>query len=395
MSKACNAKSVMLPHSKAKVEFYQRYLELYLIILSAAEFTTEINIYDLFCGRGEYDDGGLGSAIRAYETIMKVRREHPTEKPKPIVLHLNDKNKAFVNNVQQYISSHYGSEPAPCRMDFSHRDAFELLNDINENKLKKQRGTGIVNFFFIDPYGYKKVSRDTLFDIMKSGNSVILLFLPVSFMHRFTQNSFSRKPNRGSLALRTMIESLFPEDHPIRSEKPMDIDTYIECLTIAFHKQCECFTTSYSIERGKGNKFALFFFSRNAKGFEVMLSVKWKLVDSYGFGYHLAEHEIDIFRDQFSEWKKEELIGKFRNAFIRWLARGPRSNSQIYIATITSGYLPKHANAVLKELQQNGQLRVTEYWTNVEKKEKNVFRVNYHERKSPSLLIQALCVPQK
>ena len=32
----------------------------------------------------------------------------------------------------------------------------------------------------------------------------------------------------------------------------------------------------------------------------------------------------------------------------------------------------KTANAVLKELQQNGQLRVTEYWTNEEKKEKNV-----------------------
>ena len=149
MTRACNAKSVMLPHSLAKVEFYQRYLELYLIILSAAEFSTEINIYDLFCGRGEYDDGNLGSAIRAYETIMKVRREHPTKKPKPIILHLNDKNKAFVNNVQQYISSHYGSEPAPCKIVYSNQDAFELLEEIKEKKLKKQRGTGIVNFFFI------------------------------------------------------------------------------------------------------------------------------------------------------------------------------------------------------------------------------------------------------
>ena len=139
MTRACNAKSVMLPHSLAKVEFYQRYLELYLIILSAAEFSTEINIYDLFCGRGEYDDGNLGSAIRAYETIMKVRREHPTKKPKPIILHLNDKNKAFVNNVQQYISSHYGSEPAPCKIVYSNQDAFELLEEIKEKKLKKQR----------------------------------------------------------------------------------------------------------------------------------------------------------------------------------------------------------------------------------------------------------------
>ena len=60
-----SAKDVMKPHSEAKVLFYQKYLDIKLMILVCAHFTREIHIYDLFCGRGIYADGKKGSPIRA------------------------------------------------------------------------------------------------------------------------------------------------------------------------------------------------------------------------------------------------------------------------------------------------------------------------------------------
>lgn len=393
MTKACNAKSVMLPHSRAKVEFYQKYLELYLIILSAAGFAKEINIYDVFCGRGIYDDGGVGSAIRAYKTILKVRKEHPSNTR--IILHLNDKNASFIKNIKEYIDTHYGNVPAPCQVVYTHRDAIDLLKEINANSLMSLPRQGVVSFFFIDPYGYKGITRDVLYNIMSRGSSEILLFLPVSFMHRFTHYAFNKKANQGAHALRKMIDSFFPPNHPIRSDEPMNIDDYIDNLTEAFGNQCLCYTASYSIERGKGNKFALFFFSHNAKGFENILNIKRKLVDAYGFGYHLAEGEQDLFRDHFKEVQIEKQNNECRTWLTNWLAGYAKTNSAIYMDSLRRGYLPQQVNEVLRELQDNGQLFIFDLKENKELKKKNKFNIKYSERRSPSLLIQALCEPQK
>lgn len=393
MTKACNAKSVMLPHSRAKVEFYQKYLELYLIILSAAGFAREINIYDVFCGRGIYDDGGVGSAIRAYKTILKVRKEHPSDTR--IILHLNDKNASFIKNIKEYIDTHFGNVPAPCQVVYTHRDAIDLLKEINANSLMSLPRQGVVNFFFIDPYGYKGITRDVLYNIMSRGSSEILLFLPVSFMHRFTHYAFNKKANQGAHALRKMIDSFFPPNHPIRSDEPMNIDDYIDNLTEAFGNQCLCYMASYSIERGKGNKFALFFFSHNAKGFENILNIKRKLVDAYGFGYHLAEGEQDLFRDHFKEVQIEKQNNECRTWLTNWLAGYARTNSAIYMDSLRRGYLPQQVNEVLRELQDNGQLFIFDLKENKELKKKNKFNIKYSERNTPSLLIQALCEPQK
>ena len=393
MTKACNAKSVMLPHSRAKVEFYQKYLELYLIILSAAGFAREINIYDVFCGRGIYDDGGVGSAIRAYKTILKVRKEHPSDTR--IILHLNDKNASFIKNIKEYIDTHFGNVPAPCQVVYTHRDAIDLLKEINANSLMSLPRQGVVNFFFIDPYGYKGITRDVLYNIMSRGSSEILLFLPVSFMHRFTHYAFNKKANQGAHALRKMIDSFFPPNHPIRSDEPMNIDDYIDNLTEAFGNQCLCYTASYSIERGKGNKFALFFFSHNAKGFENILNIKRNLVDAYGFGYHLAEGEQDLLRDHFKEVQIEKQNNECRTWLTNWLAGYARTNSAIYMDSLRRGYLPQQVNEVLRELQDNGQLFIFDLKENKELKKKNKFNIKYSERRSPSLLIQALCEPQK
>ena len=80
MAKKQTSKDIMLVHSKAKVDYYQKYLSRYLSIMSVAKNIEEVNIFDVFCGRGVYADGGLGSPIRTVQTVKDVHENHPSQK---------------------------------------------------------------------------------------------------------------------------------------------------------------------------------------------------------------------------------------------------------------------------------------------------------------------------
>jgi three-Cys-motif partner protein len=66
-----NVKNTLQIHSQAKIEFYEKYLNRYLRILCLSKFIKRINIYDVFCGMGIYEDGGKGSPIVAFEARKK------------------------------------------------------------------------------------------------------------------------------------------------------------------------------------------------------------------------------------------------------------------------------------------------------------------------------------
>lgn len=64
-----NVKTNLLNHSEAKVKLLSEYLKRYLNIISNDGYTEKINIYDLFCGQGLYEDGGEGSPLVALRKV--------------------------------------------------------------------------------------------------------------------------------------------------------------------------------------------------------------------------------------------------------------------------------------------------------------------------------------
>src|SRR5437868_5815025 len=96
-----DAKRTMLLHSEAKVEFLKKYLQRYLRILYLAPNISEINVFDVFCGTGLYDNEKKGSPIVAFEAIKAIRDEYGFQKP--INLIVNDSESEKVGNVQSFI----------------------------------------------------------------------------------------------------------------------------------------------------------------------------------------------------------------------------------------------------------------------------------------------------
>lgn len=388
MAKKTSAKDVMKPHSEAKVNFYQKYLETHLLILSCVSFVKEIHIYDLFCGRGIYKDGKLGSAIRAYQTIREIRKQRPSDKR--IVLHLNDKNKRHIVQVKQYIEDNYKDEKTPCNVIYTTQDASLMLKELANRHWFGSTTKGVLNVFFIDPYGYKPIRKEFLENLLQTGDTEILLFLPISFMHRFTNYAFREDANKGALPLRHFVASFFPEGHPMREDKDMDVQEYIDYLTEAFSFGGKLYTTSYPIERNQSNHFALFFFSTNLFGYEKVLNMKWKMMDSCGFGFHLPASQMGLFDQMFKEERLSEMKELFRVKLIEFLTIKARTNKEIYKFTVTNDFLPTHAKDVLRELQDNEQLEIVDMTTGEIIERKNKFLVDYNGYKNPTYRFQII-----
>lgn len=355
-----NSQNTMLAHSRAKVEFYEKYLERYLPILSLSKYISVINVYDIFCGRGVYENGGEGSPVRALKTIVKVRQQTPSNTK--IILRLNDYDENNIESVKQYIAQEVPNYEKYCDVEFTHIDAECLLGSMARRLLMTKSDER--NLLFIDPYGYKTIHKDTIDGLMRNGKTEIILFLPVSFMHRF--KGYALETDAETIApLRRFTEDFFPESHPMRNvDEELNVHKYIDYLKEAFSYGGNYYTSSYQIEREKGKYFALFFMTSNLLGFEKILEVKWSLDEENGNGFMLAKHSLQttFFDDFFADQKKNE-HSKRLNSYLMDFLKEPRTNCDIYEFVLKKGYLGKHATEVLKQLQDEGRLEVIDIIT--------------------------------
>jgi three-Cys-motif partner protein len=90
-----DAKQIVLPHSQAKLDLYKNYLKHYLRVLCHTSFCTKINLYDIFCGIGLYEDGNEGSPLVTNNCIKDIIEELKIagKSIKPIQITINDKKK--------------------------------------------------------------------------------------------------------------------------------------------------------------------------------------------------------------------------------------------------------------------------------------------------------------
>lgn len=382
-----SAKDVMLPHSAAKVAFYRSYLEKLLSIMSVAKYFTRVNIFDVFCGRGVYADGGHGSPIQAMEAIKKVRENYPSNTE--FRLYLNDVVKKYVLGVKEYINEHFQADGL-CKVKYLNAPAIRLFKELEAFLLTMPKTSK--NLLFIDPYGYKDIHKNTLKRMMANDRTEILLFLPISFMHRFTHYAFDGNANKGALPLREFISEFFPEGHPVRSDEPMDVKQYIRELTKAFSFGGKYYTTSYFIERDSKNYFAVFFMTTNILGLEKAVDTMWELDEIEGKGFHQADsvsRQTTMFDEFFKEEDHKARLEYLRLLIVAFLGKRARSNAEIYEFILQQGYRVPHVNEVLRSLQ-NEELIEVKMCDNGKMARKGAFYVNYSnakDRRMPKAVI--------
>lgn len=374
-----NVKTTLQIHSQAKVDFYAEYLQRYLMILNLSPYIKKINIYDVFCGMGIFDDGRKGSPIIAYDIVKEASR---TTKLKHITLTINDINKDNITIIKNYISR--DTERA-CEVKYFNEDIEIMFSKVIEET--NYCNSDCRNLIFIDPYGYKNIKKETIYKLLQNLKTEIILFLPISHMHRFTQKAVKDDIGRQYRPLRNFVFSFFNENHPIRSDK-VTVNEYISYIKIALRFNNEFYTTSYHIQRDATNKFALFFISHHLFGFEKILEVKWKLDEIYGNGFRKPQTP-GFFDEQFKKDDKIANKSKIKSVILEIL-EAPKTNIDLYLLLLKEyEYSVLLITGALTELQNDDLIEVFDI-INAKPARKKSFYIgwtNYKNHQPPKVRI--------
>lgn len=336
-----DVKKNLLNHSEAKVRLLNEYLKRYLNIICNDRYTQKIEVFDLFCGEGLYENGGEGSPLvimRAIKDIHFVNIAKSNLIPK-IDCYFNDIDANKVKKVQNAIktkSLHYDRFG---KLTFSSIDYKDYLIDLGNriSKFKNEKA-----FIFIDPYEYKHIKVSHIQKLMAGNKSEVLLWLPTQFMYRFEKNGTP-------LALKDFIEEIVP----FKDWKSSDsVWNFVGEMKNGFQNALgnNYFVDHFTIQKDNNTVFCLFFFTSHIRGFEKMLEAKWQIDTEQGKGWDYSGNQPTLFYSQKTNPLEEKLAA--------YLSKKQRTNGEIFEFTLRQGFLPKHTNEVFYNWQQNKKLDV-------------------------------------
>lgn len=325
-------------HSKEKLSIYKQYLKNYLGVLIQSKWYSQIYIHDVCAGSGKDKIGTDGSALIAAKIINDYLK-HQLNNATWLKLFVNELNKQRFDSLKKELSQFNFIE-------YSNKDANKFVDAQTNIKANHKRQ----NLFFIDPFGYTQYSFENLFKTSSQvKNSEFLVFVPISGVTRFA-NSASKeaKPSKDFLLSIGINES-------IKSNNDL-INKIVNALKKQFATK---FVYSYKLKNAEAHNsvFALFFISKHIKGAEKYLEAMGKVKES--------KPQLQLFRTNNSP------------EFQKFICR-QRSNNEIYDWSISNGFLPKETNAMLREFQKNGDIKILP-----ENTRKGSFYNSYQHSKNP------------
>lgn len=345
--------------TKTKLALFENYLLEWLpVFLSPNKIIwTTINVFDFFAGEGYDCAGTKGSPIIILENIKKyadfIRRknlkvnvylnEYDKNKYETLVQNLNDYGAVDYINVQHY------------NKDFQviFKELYNLITPYSS-----------ANLIFLDQNGIKQINNDVFLRLISASITDIIFFISSSFFTRFAEHeSFTKHL---SIKSSDLASNNYYNIH-------RTIFSYYKSL-IPFASQY--YLASFSIKKSS-NIYGLVFGSHHTLGIEKFLNQCWKLDKIRGeanFDIDNDNHTVnqfDLFSNKVLGPKKIEAFEKELRSLI--IKKVLKSNYQVYEYALTNGFLPKHANVVLRNLKTD----------NIIKNDYNSITGNIHRIKEP------------
>ncbi len=340
-------------------------MDRYLNILNQSRYTSDILLYDMFCGKGVYENGGQGSPIIFLKKRKEIYYQNKGSKTSSAKFHchFNDIDETKVEKLNSVIGNknlHYSEIGSLEITSMDYRQMLEeIINELEELNREKA-------FIFIDPYGYKDIRAEDIKRLLMFENAEVLLFLPTQFMFRFEKKSTPE-------SLKEFISELVPEQEWPESLTGLE---FIENLLDKFREYLgeDYFADSFIIARDVNQYFCLLFFTSHIRGFEKMLEAKWKIDEEEGRGWKYRM-ENDLFSKQDKTPKTDKLKAK-----LAYFIQNERTNSELYQFGLHQGYRPTHVTSILRDFESQGKLE--KKFKDGTTARKNAFYINYRNHKN-------------
>jgi three-Cys-motif partner protein len=339
-----------------------------------------INIFDLFAGPGTDAKGNPGSPRIIQEELRSFCETQADLKATglSIKLYFNDKINKHIEQLKDCLAENACPQKC-CQPIFSSKPFQEVFDEY----LPIMQSSRSANLVIMDQFGVSEVTPNIVQTLAGCSTTDILFFISSSYIHRFADVPAIQKYFKMSAA--ELAASEYKSIH-------RHICSYFQS---SFQSGIHYHLAPFSIRKGS-NIYGVIFGSSSLFGLQKFLKVCWKLdgktgeanydIDNdpvrYGQLSFLPEMNVIKKQDEFEQDLKEMLYEKSKAGRNPILA----NNLDVYRFTLEKGFLPKHANDILKKLQASGSLEVIDANTG-EAVRRGWFYVNWDNYKDSILKV--------
>jgi three-Cys-motif partner protein len=352
-------KSVFDEGTLTKLEILREYLKSWFpVFIKDHKFVWEkVQIYDFFAGEGSDIAGNKGSPIIILEEL-RVYCQTIKERQIKVDLVLNEFKQEKYDKLNTIVTGFLsgcktlGSCPlgnnSECPFNFivKNEDFHVLFRELYpEMKLS----SFIPRFMFLDQNGIKFINQETFSELISLNRTDFLFFISSSFAKRFAE-------------VPEFLEYLKVSKQEFESSKPFDCHRVI----LQYYKNLipsdkDYYLAPFSIRKIRsGNIYGLIFGSNSPYGLEKFLKTAWKFDKNTGEANFNIDND-SIISGEISLFPEDNVIKKvqlFQNNMIEFLKDNPRTNKEVYLFTLESGFTPTHAIEILRKLQEINHIKV-------------------------------------
>jgi len=332
-------------HTKVKHEILDKYLDAWINILSA---THNLNIFDCFAGRGEYQDGSPGSPVIILRRLTEIRKKR--QKPEKASCIFIEKNESNYKNMLSVLENEINNNPL-LRGNWLNITPF---NDEFANITKKvldESGKRLApSFFFIDPFGISGVPFQVIKDILSIKRTELFITFMIRDANRFLESN-SHRSCIGDLFNSNDVLKEISELYPNLTREQGLLKFYRDKL----HNEAKVkYTRPYEMKADERlqTTYYLIHCTNNPKGCEIMKEIMFKEGTEGRFGY-FGPAQGQMTLEQFNNIKllKKFLLNKFKGQTLTY-------EDTRYKTLMDTNFSKSHYHETILELEEERKIEI-------------------------------------
>jgi len=265
------------------------------VIISTVKKPTSdrrIAYIDLFAGAGQYKDGSKSTPIEILETAIS-----DADLRNMLVSIFNDSDAENVNSLQQAIDSIPGIENLKYRPQvFNYEVGDDLVKMLQNQKL-------VPTLFFIDPWGYKGLSRQLINSVIKDWGCDCIFFFNYNRINMGLSNSDVEKHMNELFGkeiadkVRERLKELKGQNHDRQKPELIIVEAIHEALKEIGGEYVHSFRFRHEIQNRTSHH--LIFVSKNERGYGIMKQIMAKESSEHDQGVPSFEYNPATVREPF------------------------------------------------------------------------------------------------
>jgi three-Cys-motif partner protein len=350
------------PHTKAKHEILERYLDAWFPIL--ATYNQRIIYLDGFCGPGRYRGGEDGSPIIA---IKKALNHFGRLQNREITFIFIDERQDRIEHLRSEIASMSIPSNFSIYVEVSEfeKTVGQILYDLKSKNLNLAP-----TFAFIDPFGFKGIPFSLVKELLGNPKIEVFINIMADFINRFVEHP--------DTATRQHIVDLFGTDQAL--ELIANGENRLETLRQFYQAQlqtCAKYVRYFEMQNEQGRTiYYLFFASKHPLGFIKMKEAFWKVDPESGFLFSDKTNPAQMVL--FTTDPSRDLIKIIEQKFLGQQVLVSQVRQFVEEETL---YIVKHMKQALKIMEDEGKIQIDALKLDGSKRRKGSFpddaRVNF------------------